>query len=64
MKKIKKLQLNREMLRKLTDDELGKVGGGAGVQTAWCSTAVDGKCPGMSATAPAADLGGTEVPAG
>ncbi len=46
LKPVKKLQINKDTLRKLTDEELSKIGGGAGNFTLWCSTTTDDKCPG------------------
>lgn len=50
LKPVKKLRINREVLRKLTNEELSKIGGGAGAFTHWCSTNTDDKCPGSDMT--------------
>ena len=43
MKPLKKLKINRETLRNLTNKDLERVVGGRG-QTLWCSTMSNLKC--------------------
>jgi len=54
-KKSKKLQLNRETIRQLQDDELNRVVGGTIGGTAICQLSIPGHgcyCTGTSQTAP------------
>lgn len=46
IQRLKKLAIQRETLRLLTDDELARANGGiAGIRTLdWCSTESNGKC--------------------